>query len=42
VRKAFADTFTVLRRRIDLLANLPIGTLDRMALREHIKSIGRA
>lgn len=41
VRKAFADTFTVLRRRIDLLANLPIGTLDRMALQQRIKSIGR-
>jgi arsenate reductase len=41
VRKAFADTFTVLRRRIDLLANLPIDTLDRMALQERIKGIGR-
>jgi arsenate reductase len=41
VRKAFADTFTALRRRIDLLANLPIDTLDRMALQERIKGIGR-
>src|SRR3546814_14934721 len=29
VRKAFAEAFTVLRRRIELLASLPIETLDR-------------
>lgn len=42
IRKAFADTFTVLRRRIELFASLPLDTLDRMALQRQVKEIGRA
>ena len=39
-RKAFADTFVALRRRVELLASLPIAKLDRMSLQKKIKEIG--
>jgi protein-tyrosine-phosphatase len=39
-RRAFLDTFMTLRRRIDLFANLPLATLDRMALQKKITDIG--
>jgi arsenate reductase len=39
-RKAFADTFMALRRRIELLASLPIAKLDRMSLHNKITEIG--
>ncbi len=39
-RKAFADTLTVLRRRIDLLANIPLEKLDRLSLQKSITEIG--
>jgi arsenate reductase len=42
IRKAFADTLMVLRRRIELLANLPLATLDRMALHQQVNGIGRS
>lgn len=32
-REAFLDTFTVLRRRIDLLASLPLEKLDKLSLK---------
>lgn len=41
VRKAFEDTFVVLRRRIELLASLPLETLERMRLQQRMKDIGR-
>ena len=40
-RKAFADTFFALRRRIDLFTSLPIGSLDATALRERVRAIGK-
>ena len=40
-RKAFADTLKVFSRRIALMVNLPIETLDRFALQEALAEIGR-
>ena len=39
-RKAFLDTYAVLRRRIELLASLPFDKLDRLALQERVGDIG--
>ena len=41
IRKAFRDTATVLRRRIELLVNLPIDRLDRLALQDRVKGIAK-
>ena len=40
-RKAFADAFLVLRRRIELFASLPLDKLDRLALQKQVTEIGR-
>lgn len=40
-RRAFAETFQVLRRRIELLANLPFEKLDRLTLDRRAKDIGQ-
>ncbi|WP_428313393.1 arsenate reductase ArsC [Hydrocarboniphaga sp.] len=40
-RKAFSDSFLVLRRRIELFASLPVAKLDRIALQKHISEIGK-
>ena len=40
-RRAFRDAFLVLKRRIELLASLPVDTLDRRALRDRLDRIGR-
>lgn len=40
IRKAFAETFMVLRRRIELFASLPLDKLDRLTLQAQIKDIG--
>jgi protein-tyrosine-phosphatase len=40
-RRAFRDAFLVLKRRIGLLASLPVDTLDRLALRDRLDRIGR-
>jgi arsenate reductase (thioredoxin) len=40
-RKAFVDTFITLRRRLELFASLPFEKLDRLALHEHAREIGR-
>jgi arsenate reductase len=40
-RRVFLDTFMVLRRRIELFANLPFEKLDRLALQERLTDIGR-
>lgn len=40
IRKAFSDTFMVLRRRIELFASLPIDKLDRLALQQQVSKIG--
>ncbi len=37
--KAFAETLLVLRRRIEIFANLPFEKLDRMALERRVKDI---
>ena len=40
-KKAFADTFMVLSRRIALMVNLPFEKLDRLALQKELVDIGR-
>jgi arsenate reductase len=39
IRKAFSDTALMLRRRIELLASLPLDRLDRMALQAKVRDI---
>jgi arsenate reductase (thioredoxin) len=41
IRKAFRDTMVLLKRRIELLACLPIDKLGRLALHEKLVEIGR-
>ncbi|MBL6852150.1 MAG: arsenate reductase ArsC [Alphaproteobacteria bacterium] len=38
---AFADAYLQLKRRIELFANLPVRSLDRLSLKEHLDRIGR-
>lgn len=40
-RRAFSDTASMLRRRIELLANLPMDKLDRLALQSKVQEIGK-
>ena len=40
-RAAFRDAATILRRRIELLANLPMAKLDQLAMHSKLKEIGR-
>jgi arsenate reductase len=40
-RRAFRDTFLILRRRIELLASLPLDKLQGLALQERLHQIGR-
>lgn len=42
ILKAFRNTFMMLSRRIDLLSNLPIASLDRLSLQQSISDIGRS
>ena len=39
-RAAFGDAATILRRRIELLVNLPIAKLDSLAIKSKLKVIG--
>jgi protein-tyrosine-phosphatase len=39
-RSAFRDAATILRRRIELLVNLPLATLDGQSLRARLANIG--
>jgi arsenate reductase len=41
VRKAFREAFLLLDRRISLFLNLPLSTLDRLALKKELDDIGR-
>jgi len=41
-RHAFSDTAGMLRRRIELLANLPLDKLDRLSLQGKVRHIGKA
>ncbi len=40
VARAFRDAFKCLHRRIDLFANLPVQSLDRMSLKRRLDEIG--
>jgi len=40
-RRAFLDAYLVLKRRIELLASLPLDKLDGLALAERLERIGR-
>jgi arsenate reductase len=42
IAQAFRDAFLTLQRRIELFANLPVKSLDRMSLKKHLDEIGRA
>ncbi|MGD0144831.1 MAG: arsenate reductase ArsC [Rhizomicrobium sp.] len=39
---AFREAFTVLQRRIELFANLPVKSLDRMSLQRRLDEIGKS
>ena len=41
-RLAFAETYRILRSRISIFCNLPIASLDRMALQHNIDNIGKS
>lgn len=40
-RRAFLQAFTVLNTRIGLLVNLPMASIDRMRLQEHVRDIAK-
>jgi arsenate reductase (thioredoxin) len=40
-RRAFMEAYSTLRRRIELFASLPIDKLDRLALSDRVKEIGK-
>jgi len=42
IRRAISDTANVLRRRIELFASLPFEKLDRLALQNRVREIGKA
>ena len=39
-RRAFLDVYSLLRKRVELLASLPIDKLDRLALEKHVQDLG--
>ncbi len=39
---AFREAFTTLQRRIELFTCLPFASLDRMAIHDHVRDIGKA
>ncbi|MEO8740010.1 MAG: hypothetical protein ABI537_09940 [Casimicrobiaceae bacterium] len=41
-RRKFAHVAGILKRRIELLASLPLATLQRLALEKNVRDIGRA
>lgn len=41
-RLVFADTYRMLTNRISIFVNLPIASLDRLALKRRLDAIGRA
>lgn len=41
IDRAFRDAFTILERRISLLLNLPLSSLDHLAIKKEIDQIGR-
>jgi len=42
IARAFRDAFMVLDRRIGLFLSLPLGTLDQLAIKREVDSIGRS
>ncbi len=42
IARAFAEAFTILRRRIELFLALPLATLDAMALQQRLNQIGKS
>jgi len=42
VALAFADTFRMLRHRIEIFLNLPVASLDRLTLQRRLDEIGKA
>jgi len=40
IAAAFRDAFALLQRRIELFANLPVRSLDRMSLQKRLDEIG--
>jgi arsenate reductase len=42
IRLAFADTFRMLDNRISIFVNLPINSLDKLALQKQLDSIGKS
>ena len=42
IARAFRDAFTILDRRIGLFLSLPLATLDQLAIKHEIDTIGRA
>jgi arsenate reductase len=41
IRLAFADTFRMLNNRISIFVNLPLQSLDHMALQQRLSAIGK-
>jgi protein-tyrosine-phosphatase len=39
---AFADTYRMLRNRISIFVNLPLGSLDKLALQQELDRLGKA
>ena len=42
IAAAFADAYRMLERRIDIFTNLPLTSLDRLALQKRLDAIGNA
>ena len=42
VLAAFRDAYSTLQRRIELFANLPVRSLDRMSLKQRLDEIGKS
>lgn len=42
IAAAFADAYRMLERRIDIFTNLPLASLDRLALQKRLDAIGGA
>lgn len=42
IAAAFADTYRMLERRIDIFVNLPMKSIDRLSLQKRLDEIGRS
>jgi arsenate reductase len=40
IRRAFSDTASMLKRRLELLASLPMDKLDRVSIGNRVRDIG--